>query len=512
MQNLRGVYESIDFRPNRRLVQWTWERTARIVLSQLSEDAVKRTSKAETAADNQTQSMERCYSTLIDTDLLEKEHNHTQIDYQCIPDSRSVEIDDFTFRGKVEEIQEKADIKAVVSHEKSLPWCTLSSDQIMAPFADLELVAFCSKHKVDIQTASDAKLNGTLVTDGDTVLFDRATNTGYLCVSVIDTMVLGQPLKVERTKNGRHMFRLNLEPSTKKLHPLFVMDASTQMAGTVTFESSLVTALQCNGEKNIEGITKGLMLSMRHAKPARLLVVKARDCFRPLGVTALRAVCRRYYKDIPLNLPLYQTLWHMLKAALKDEAEGEEDMLNIMRLRLLDDSECLALYLQCEGADEVFEPEEMEEMVEEERKACEKKLQMKEYARSFEGARKEFFKPKVPKNKTARSHPLYGFPGGRELPPDDVMETSRANLLKPPGAFIWRGNPKTGDPKSGAWHSHYKPYPRFSRSWVAAGTERNALREVLAHVWSLWLRDNFLEEKDCPVAGIFTGEGLDVGG
>ena len=90
-----GVFKSVDYKFSERLISWSQEAHANVVLSQLVEDAVKRLSKAETAADNQTQSLERAWATLVQRGLLEKEHNFKEVDWQAEPAYRNPKVDSF---------------------------------------------------------------------------------------------------------------------------------------------------------------------------------------------------------------------------------------------------------------------------------------------------------------------------------------------------------------------------------------------------------------------------------
>ena len=100
-------------------------------------------------------------------------------------------------------------------------------------------------------------------------------------------------------------------------------------------------------------------------------------------------------------------------------------------------------------------------------------------------------------------HPSYGVPLPPGMPDPDGQNHSQpeARALLPPGASIWKGRPTTK--RGGSWSVHLRPYPRFSRSWAAAGSEREALAEVLRHAWSLWCIANSIPTSDVPIAGLF---------
>ena len=123
-------------------------------------------------------------------------------------------------------------------------------------------------------------------------------------------------------------------------------------------------------------------------------------------------------------------------------------------------------------------------MEEHKNKQMDKKKLAEDYAREYEAERKRVYKPKEVTVK-AKSHPLHGFPRDRrfDFPAggDDPSQPEAKRLLPPPGASIWKGNETRS--KMGSWNVHLPPWPRYSKSWVAAGSEREALKLVLEFVW-----------------------------
>ena len=79
---------------------------------------------------------------------------------------------------------------------------------------------------------------------------------------------------------------------------------------------------------------------------------------------------------------------------------------------------------------------------------------------------------------------------------DEIPEQYEVTGLLPPGASIWKARSHC------AWAAHFPPWPRTSASWSLYG-HREALRRVLATVWTQYLEDQELTPADCPIAGIF---------
>lgn len=89
--------------------------------------------------------------------------------------------------------------------------------------------------------------------------------------------------------------------------------------------------------------------------------------------------------------------------------------------------------------------------------------------------------------------------GHKKFPPG-VPEQRDVKHLIPEGCFIWRCN------VAHAWAGHCIGHPRTSAVWSTIG-HREALRRVVAHLWSDWLSDRGLSESACLVAGIFGSDG-----
>ena len=96
--------------------------------------------------------------------------------------------------------------------------------------------------------------------------------------------------------------------------------------------------------------------------------------------------------------------------------------------------------------------------------------------------------------KNAKS-PLLGFRTLAHVPANAITQPE-AKQMCPPGAYIWKGL------RDGNWCIHLPPYPRYSKAWQMLG-HYNACICVLQHGWRIWLRDNHLAERGCPVKGLF---------
>ena len=105
-------------------------------------------------------------------------------------------------------------------------------------------------------------------------------------------------------------------------------------------------------------------------------------------------------------------------------------------------------------------------------------------------------KGKKGKGKAAGDPP----PPPRRLPEGDLTQPMLKPLL-PPGASLWHGN------VAGTWNSHYPPFPRVSAAWALYG-HRGAAVKVLRDVWSKHLMMHAQTVADCPIQGLFVGDGV----
>lgn len=69
----------------------------------------------------------------------------------------------------------------------------------------------------------------------------------------------------------------------------------------------------------------------------------------------------------------------------------------------------------------------------------------------------------------------------------------------PPGCSVWQSL------VAGSWCCHLKPFPRFSERW-AVWTKEGAATVVLQRAWRLYLDENGLDERDCPIQGLLATE------
>ena len=89
------------------------------------------------------------------------------------------------------------------------------------------------------------------------------------------------------------------------------------------------------------------------------------------------------------------------------------------------------------------------------------------------------------------------------MPRSSEIPQPVAKELSPNQSYIWQNR---GDH---AWMGRYQTNPMVSRSWEYHG-DRQACIFVLRELWSQALDEVGLEEKDCPISGLFCSTAADT--
>ena len=245
----------------------------------------------------------------------------------------------------------------------------------------------------------------------------------------------------------------------------------------------------------------------RTSCPSPLLHIAASNAFWTLSTALLQQIGKH------LGVDLKGSLFHTLRSLLKHILNGvtDERICQIMKLRIVRGPKAHPLVAELLEMDETIEAldEDEQREVKSEQKAYQKAARSVEVFQSeykaFHAKTLGLKKAKASANPKNAKSPLHRVRRLGAVPPGAITQKEAKEML-PPGAYVWHGN------YDGCWCVQLKPYPRFSKSWALQG-HRGALMECLRYAWRLWLSDNFLQEADCPVKGIFgvAGEAVAVG-
>lgn len=273
-------------------------------------------------------------------------------------------------------------------------------------------------------------------------------------------------------------------------------------------------------------------------KPDSLLCTAARCAFWGMSLTSLRQLSKHMWgADADIHSSLCKTLAALISDVLGLRAEDPQ-LVSILRMRLSETTCNYEHFVELEGAMEVLPDEDKKlakEMLDKEKtkdedfclalrgvgelrtrfqavwyllmgpggppftpqdlKQFRKELVHREkaVAKKSTAGRSSGSHGAAPQRKTAKQT----WKGLARMTPDNPTQPE-ANRLKPPGSYIWRGNFGAG-----SWQIHPTGHPRRSIPWTVAGGGKAACLQVLQYAWRAWLTDQGLEEKDCPISGIF---------
>ena len=111
-----------------------------------------------------------------------------------------------------------------------------------------------------------------------------------------------------------------------------------------------------------------------------------------------------YKSDFPNNLSYYQTMKSALAWVL---GLDEEAVLEALHFFVCSNEEAIDMYMDVEGMDENFLPEELEELEEEQRKAKERNTAVRSFVKEFQSDRTRVHEAKKASG-TAPPNPLDG--------------------------------------------------------------------------------------------------------
>lgn len=91
--------------------------------------------------------------------------------------------------------------------------------------------------------------------------------------------------------------------------------------------------------------------------------------------------------------------------------------------------------------------------------------------------------------------------GAEALTAPHHIEQRSAKKYTPTSCSVWR------DLSRGGWCAHPEGFPRLSESFSRHGGSRHAFMALLGNMWRLYLEQHKKSRADCPVAGVFEGDG-----
>ena len=296
-------------------------------------------------------------------------------------DKRNPTLPPDPYHGNVAAAQLKVGLKGLMNGATTPAWSSLPADQLMYGEVDMELLEHLRLNGLDLGSCRLAQLNSCLIRSGKICLRPRHTDTYYMAMLDVGSMVVGHPL-VQHTmwKSRRQSYRPSLDDADRKLHPLFIINPYKFDSFVMDVESPCESA-------HHEGVTSpdlahgeiGLRIFPK-CNPDNLLVSCAREAFFGLPLPTLRALGREYCPDMIASSTRYQTLKFMLMSILK---VNEKAVLEFLHKEIVQSMVYMEAFLAIEGSDGLFPDEEVKEMEAADEKRKEKDAIAREYIREY---------------------------------------------------------------------------------------------------------------------------------
>ena len=240
--------------------------------------------------------------------------------------------------------------------------------------------------------------------------------------------------------------------------------------------------------------------------PRPILIVLAENAFFKLNITFMRDLAKHIGAPCCAKFGLCETLFVVIQ--FTKQPISDLDVMKLVCMRKADFRKSQSWLAEVEEIDEAVEvvDKEDEQLVgnlkkEHSRKHDEEEEFTRDVRARCRVARAAAAKaaakaaPKAKAGAKAAAKPKY--PALMPKWPDYDIPVDQARACLPPGGTLWRA-----EKYNASWQTHYQPFPRCARSVQLYG-EAEALRLVLADCWGWHLLCNGMEEKECPIKGLF---------
>lgn len=230
------------------------------------------------------------------------------------------------------------------------------------------------------------------------------------------------------------------------------------------------------------------------ADEAPLATVAARQSWWALDVRELKKVSQHLGIVVDPGASLFDALTAMTCKVLGiSESEALEYLGG--RLRAHDDPECVEELLQIDEASNLLHRNDEEDLHREKKKQAADRDSDTTFYREYSAVKKKYRPVAMAPAKPGRRKKESGSQVLR-VPPGDVIDLASAKELKPPGSFVWRAW------SHGAWEGRLPPHKVVRRSW-SGGSAGIAFKLLLQVLWDQYLKDEGLEQADCPIVGLY---------
>lgn len=238
-------------------------------------------------------------------------------------------------------------------------------------------------------------------------------------------------------------------------------------------------------------------------EPKDIRQVAAKQAFWSLTKPTLHSLADYWQIHVPEGADLFGTLYAMVQNCL---GVSDEEAIRVVSQRLASQEQKLTFSDEMADIDEVmevFDRPDRAAIQQEQKKVAELGKERESFRASYrkkaECVRKAAAKAAPKKRTRNKAGVASSASSAQPVRVPDIFTIAQADAATflPPGASVWRGVQRRN------WNGHMPPFPRTSSSWMRAGGEKAALRQVLRTVWGQHCDLQGMSTGDCPVIGLF---------
>lgn len=484
-----------------KLLQLLARRCSRLIVTQLTEDAINRVKRAIDKSKNEVATEQRLWGTLVDKQILGSVHRFAEVDRSNEPSVRRPECPPEWFKVDPMQSDFRKSLTKILDGGASPAWYCPGAPRLAVPHVEaLAVRALRASGKLSLAP----KLWLACLVRSGTLCVRRKSGDARWWFAVDDcfaTAAILRPAKLLESAAGRFFVAWMPEDGAAKPFEIVPLVEPQAWVAVTTQTVCPLRLAMAHSHKGLPCTPEdcGFLAREMVGEPKPLLEVCASEAFFELPLSTLQDIAAEVKLKDPCSESLSGTIVALARKILKCSDEAAANIL--LKRCAREESSTAPLendIAQLEEVTEAFDAQEKEDLqntVSSERSRSSARVA---FAREAHAARKELMGVRGTVSASSRNprSPLAGHKVPPELPPQARLQ-SEAKTLLPPGAHIWQGR------QSGTWQSHIGEHRRFSQSWTAAGSHDEACLNAIRDTWRKCLADNHMKVTQCPIKGLF---------
>ena len=506
VKHMRAVLAKFEFKNSNSVQRWANRKHKRPISSLACEDAGNRARRAEEKSKTNAYSSSLLWETIIKKKVLSGVHKYKEVsgDRQRCP--RRSRLPAHLYVPCAKRTHERINIRKIVSYQESTPWPSPGAASLPQNVADLILTEHCLA--IGLLGRMRQAWLCSMLKPGHFLIRKKTLGDAepwlFSLGHVNNVIGLGTPA-VERKIEGADetYFLPDISEKARAIHPMPILDGDAVEAMTFECRSPLRLFVERGALAPELGPDLQCIMCFPTCEPDTIYRVMAFECYLDYNLTWCREFGKLSMPGFNAKQPLFQTLKELIEFFLHELDDVQ--VCAILKKRTTLSFFGMEHFFELEGADDVLSKDEQEKVRKKVQNFKLQKLVNDDYTEEWQEFHRAVHKlpQRAEADPTKADSPLRRYKGPSLLPKGAIPQSELAKLC-PPGGHIWEGARGCG-----SWHVHLPTFPRWSRPWVPFGVDR-AAQLVLQYLWVLWLRDNRLLPKHCPVKGLFADDVADV--